>query len=1026
MSTPTPDSSVRQGGSKRRRLTLLFTDLVGSKILARAIEAEYFDELLARVRGIWHEVSAKYGGQVVRTQGDGALIIFGLSHSGEDDGRCAADAALDIHEWIGLLVPEGVPDALLPLRVHSGIHAGTVLLADGDIERGRFDLNGDVVNTAAHLSQRASAGQIFASLDALGPYANFFELGAGPTDEPTGTPGPQVRALLRRGSATRRFEATARRGLTPFIGRADILAFLAGFLEDRRHAHQRCAVVQGSAGLGKTRLIEQLPLLAGPTVTLLRGNCENYLGAEVLQPFFQMLRAWFASLADAAPGEAPAAADPPWLAELAPLGASIRGLLSIDGKSSAGRATSSGVVGDLLAFFSALSARQPLVLVIDDWQWADDASRQLLQALLQLPSGPRVVLASRPRDDGGEWVVGAPHMTLRPFNESETEFAVRRLLSQADPFLIARIHDYAGGVPLFVEELCHSASADQLQKAIEGRGATRSWLATLVVSRLGRLPAEQAEVVRAASVVGNAASIGLLASACGRMPSEATLRALADADFLLEDPLGNGIRFKHGITRDAVYDAIGLHERTALHRRIEQALLPGSAQADREDMLEALAYHCRGAGNWEGAAHYAEQAGDKATAAYALDRARAQYQAAMDALDRAPERSREQSLRWCLLANKLGMTCIFDPLSLGDDLSLFERAVALARTLHDPNTLARAQYWLGYMCYGFGRFREGVTHARQALDGARASGDHRLAAQIEATLGQILTATCQYEEAIPLMDMAVSAKQHRSRRGGSIAIGSAYTLACKGGALADRGDFKRAHACFDEAMELLDDSTHPVGNSVRNWVAISFIWQGRWEEAERVIRESARIAENTHALLLLVACRAVGGFARWSARGDPEGLLQLRDSVRWMEGRRGQFYTSLYYGWIVEACIAERDFDGARRHAMQVLLRAREGERLGEAVACRGMVAVAGSRGRFATAQRWLKRAEQSALLRGSAREAALNQVAAAQLLWRRGHREDARGLAAEAARALRALGMGWHAERIEVDAYETPAFKGY
>ena len=119
------------------------------------------------------------------------------------------------------------------------------------------------------------------------------------------------------------------------------------------------------------------------------------------------------------------------------------------------------------------------------------------------------------------------------------------------------------------------------------------------------------------------------------------MRALADADFLYADPAGGGLRFKHGITRDAVYDSIGLRERRALHQRIEAALLARSEQTDREDALEALAYHSRGAGHWESAAHYAERAGDKAMAAFALDRAREQYLVAMETLDRVPNRTRD-------------------------------------------------------------------------------------------------------------------------------------------------------------------------------------------------------------------------------------------------------------------------------------------------------------------------------------------------------------------------------------------------
>ena len=144
------------------------------------MEAEHYDELLSRIRIIWHEVADRHDGLILRTQGDGALIVFGYPTSGEDDGRRAAEAALDIHERVRLLDIEGLPRNAVPLEMHSAIHAGNSLLADGDLERGRLDLIGDMVNTACTLGKAAAPGQILASRESLGPHANFFELGADP------------------------------------------------------------------------------------------------------------------------------------------------------------------------------------------------------------------------------------------------------------------------------------------------------------------------------------------------------------------------------------------------------------------------------------------------------------------------------------------------------------------------------------------------------------------------------------------------------------------------------------------------------------------------------------------------------------------------------------------------------------------------------------------------------------------------------------------------------------------------------
>jgi class 3 adenylate cyclase/tetratricopeptide (TPR) repeat protein len=1008
MSNRSAESPPKPPG-KRHRITALFTDLSASSYLGRMMEPEHYAYLINRVSEIWHQTAEKHGGTILQTQGDGALIVFGYPHSHEDDGRRAAELALDVHQQVGELKVDELPVHAGPLEMHTGIHAGIALLAEGDLELGRFSVIGDVANTAAHLSDSAVRGQILASLESLGPHANIFVLGKPPRGSADLPAHVECVEILGRGSAGTRFEATAQRGLSPLVGRTEVTKFFRDFLVDGCLEEYRCVVVVGGAGLGKTRHLQELSQQDVVTrFELMHGSCENYLGAEVLQPFVQMLRTHF--------GIDPKMSKSDELGSAKSASQSQRTQLGINADivsaALSGRATAGGVVGDLLAFFAAVSDRSSLLLVIDDWQWADDASRQLLEALLQLPEGPRFILAARPKDDGADWIAGAPHLTLTPFQPQETAKAVRQWLPDVDPFLATRIHEYAGGVPLFVEELCHSASANALWEQIQS-GRTQTWLATLVSTRLARLPKEQADVVSAAAVIGNVVPEWLLEIACERPPTAEKLDALAKADFLYPDQVGT-LRFKHGFTRDSIYEAIGLHERIALHRRIEAGLLKRASDSDRDDMLEALAYHSRGAGQWERAAHYAERAGDKATAAFGLDLARTQYQAAMEALDRVPERTREQSLRWCILANKLGMTCIFDPLALHDDLTVFERAAELASKLNDDNVLARARYWLGYICYGFGRYREGAVHARLGLALARKTGDLPLAAQIEASLGQILAASCEYNEAMEIMGAAVEVKRQRSRPGGGLAIGSAYTLACKGSVLADRGDFEIAHACFHEALSLLGGSTHPVGNSVRNWISLAFIWEGRWEEAERVAVESSRIAENTRALLLLAVSRAMAGFVRWISGGQSEGLVQLRNAASWMESRRGRLYMSLYYGWLVQACLSEGRIDEARSYAARVLWRTRQGERLGEAVACRALAITAAKARDGPATEHWMQLAQTSALIRGSARETVLNEVAQGQILATQGQMKEARLTLTSAHTTLCSLGMYWHASASE------------
>jgi class 3 adenylate cyclase/tetratricopeptide (TPR) repeat protein len=966
----------------RRYLTLLFSDLSDSTRLGELMEAEDYAELLADLRALCREIIVRHGGHIARMQGDGVLALFGYPAPHEDDGRRATDAALELHAAVSALASRG-PDGA-PLTLHSGIHAGLVLLSDGDLERGRFELLGNVPNVAARLSTIAEADDVLVSEETLGPQARFFITSERIDLQVKGRAAPVAAfRVLGRAASHNRFDAMSRHGLCPFVGREHSVRQLREHLRRATTGPTQCVALCGGPGMGKTRLVEELLRHASATrCRVLRGYCESYLSAEPLQPFVQMLRTVQGSDADG-----------PGLAE------------ALEHAARGGPAAMGGL-------FDALAARQPLLLVIDDWQWADEASLRTLDVVLALQRPVCVLLVSRSAPEGlpSQAVV----IDLLPLNDLEAAEVVRHLLPNADPFVAAEIHRYAGGIPLFIEELCHSAAAQGPRNLLGLHLGDRAWLDSLIESRVGRLPAEQARLVRAAAVIGNVFPGWLLERITGQAADSPAVQALAAQDFVFPGEQAGTLRFKHGITRDAVYEAVGLHERKAMHRRIAQALHAQAESGAADDLLEALAYHCAAGDLPRDAAQHAERAGDKAMAASALDRARAQYAAALRALDATAPLDRERQLRWCAVAQKLGMACVFDPLALADGLATFERGVALARASGDLQALARAEYWLGYLCYAKGLSRPAVAHCEASLDLAAQLDDARLAAQVRATLGQALLSACRYDRALGLLDAALDSKRRQGHPGNNVAVGSAYALACKGYLLGDRGHFAGADECFAEALQLLGDVRHQVAASVRHWVSVVRQWQGRWEEALRAAEEAAEIAEQVKSRQQLAMGRALAGHARWMIARDPLALQAVRDATVWIEARKGGLATSLNHGWLVEGALAEGRTDEARRHAARLLLRARHDDRIGEALGCRALAQAASATGDFARAAHWLGVAQRSAEIRGSAHERAANALCEAQLELDRGRAGEARRLLDAACVALEAMRMRWHLERAQ------------
>src|SRR4029453_1998582 len=161
--------------SQRRYLAVLFSDLSDSARLAASMEAEDLSDLLGQLRRGYEDIIPRHGGIIVQIRGDGLLASFGYPEAHEDDGRRATEAALDLHEFVRRIPLDHSLRTLPPLSLHTGIHSGLVLLADGDDVHGRLDLLGNSVNVAARLADVAQHDEIIVSEETLGAESHFYE-----------------------------------------------------------------------------------------------------------------------------------------------------------------------------------------------------------------------------------------------------------------------------------------------------------------------------------------------------------------------------------------------------------------------------------------------------------------------------------------------------------------------------------------------------------------------------------------------------------------------------------------------------------------------------------------------------------------------------------------------------------------------------------------------------------------------------------------------------------------------------------
>ncbi|HEU0099224.1 MAG TPA: AAA family ATPase [Allosphingosinicella sp.] len=967
--------------SHRHHLVILFCDLCDSTRIAASIEPETYADLLQHLREMLTETIARHGGEIVRIDGDGALCIFGYPESHEDAGRRASEAAIDLHATAAALDRTFAIGG--PIRLHSGIHAGVVLVREGDIVRGRFEVLGDATNIAARLCDHGGSDEIIVSDAALGADRYFFRSGPRRQIRIAGhSQAVTVFNIYGREPVTTRFGARTRRGLTPFAGRAAELARLRAWLGERRGGPM---MVVGPAGIGKTRLLSEfLAEAAAGGVTVHRGYCEAYLGARPLQPFTH--------LAQSMTGDPAAELSGPALSARAP--------------STAG----SGLDHEVEAM-RALIARQaaagPCILVIDDWQWADGASREMLDALLPDAGHVHILLASREPDARLAAAAAVDLVELPPLSVDETQSAIAALLPTPDPFLALRIGGESGGSPLFLEELCHAS----LRESGEVPSVERSALLDMLIqARFDQLPVEQAVLIRAASVIGHMVPTWLFTAMTGIAADDPLIAELAEADFLFTGEVGSTLRFKHGITRDAVYRTISLGERRALHSRVVEALKTEAQRIGEPPLLEALAYHYAASGDTVHALPYTIRAGDAALAAGALDRAQEHYRSAFEAVAARGAEGPLAAFIWPLV-NKYGLACIVDPSP--DQVPVMREMARRLRTLGNPEALVRSEYWIGAIAYGLGEGKQSVLHQTSALRTARELGQTRFVAQIEIKLAQSLFAAGRYAEADSLFEQVFDAVERKVARIDDESL--VYAYCCHGFLHADRGDFAAAGRRYADADRVRGSTAPPLVASYLTQKSAVCLFRGEWHDAIGHARNCLEACGRTRARYQAMMSKALAAYGQWRLDRDPAAVETLLGAARWFASGASRQRTSLVDGWLAEI-MAETGRVGPARHyaALAVARVRRAGDRLGEAMAYRAVARLAARQGDRRRMERYLAAAYRSAEVRGSAREEAQTRLCEAELALEAGETERAAPLLTAARAAFERMGMRYFTERAE------------
>jgi class 3 adenylate cyclase/predicted ATPase len=598
-----PAAAAATPDAERRQLTVMFCDLVGSTALSTGMDPEDLRDVIASYQSRCSATIRCYDGFVAKYMGDGILVYFGYPRAHEDEPERSVRAGLDIVEAMAELNAAVPRPPGVELAVRIGIATGPVIVGDqiGEGTASETAVVGETPNLAARLQALAQPNQIVVSAATRAMLGGHFDLADLGAYELKGfaEPVPAWRVLSAR-HVESRFAATRTGSAAPLVGRQEEMGLLLRAWEGACHGRGKVVLIQGEAGVGKSRLVESLRETAGKDRIWVAIRCSPFHTASALHPIIEHLKRVF--------GWQPEDTAPQHLEKLEaglagfrilPLAESVRlfaDLMSVPlpedrypRLSMTAQQRRDATLDAIVAWLIETAERTPVLMAWEDLHWADPTTLETLGMLIeQTPTAALLVVATYRPELTPSWPQRS-HMipiTLNRLERPEVETMVghlaggRSLPGEVVDHIVAK----ADGVPLYVEELTKAILGSGVLEASGDAYVLSGALSQLhipetlqdsLMARLDRAPRSR-EVAQLSSVLGREFSYDMISALAGL--EEDTLQSglgqLVVDELLYQRgrPPRSRYLFKHALIQDTAYQSLLKRTRQQHHERAAKLL----------------------------------------------------------------------------------------------------------------------------------------------------------------------------------------------------------------------------------------------------------------------------------------------------------------------------------------------------------------------------------------------------------------------------------------------------------------------